>query len=596
MITKLNKKVLAVLLASMIAGATSAGATVTYSYRHYSKGLVGTIKALTASVSTLDFGTLNQGSSSDKSLSLQNTGTAAVIISGISVALGIDNFGQSNNCGTSLAVGNTCLITVKATPSISGALNGKLGILSDADAPTLSIALSAYGNALLANSLGTLTVPSSAFGATPFFIAQPSSSSAGAFSYFSSNTAVATLSPASGGATVTIVGIGSSSITATQAANGNYADASTSAVLSVNAAGPTLGTFSIPAKIIGDAAFSLTQPTSNSLGDFSYTSSDPTVATVSGTTLTLLKMGSTTITATQAATPNYSAKSTTATALVNGKAVTLTAFTVAAHAVGDTAFALTAPTATPSSGGAFTYTSDTPSVATVSGNMVTIVGQGQALITATQASAANYASTSIAASLVVGAKLNTYAIWSYSDKSTGMRLSNGNLTYSADGGWHAMRATQGKSTGKWYWETTIPILTGSRMLGIANSAFVVQGGTIGESGSYGYNAQGNAQSANGLAGATVGSVSFTYAPVAGDTYMFALDMDNHAFYIGKNGAWAGTPSSGSLATGATLKGFTGTIYPAVSGQNTGFITTNFGATTFSYPSAVPAGYNAGFFN
>lgn len=75
---------------------------------------------------------------------------------------------------------------------------------------------------------------------------------------------------------------------------------------------PTITGFSVPTKYIGDAAFSLTAPTSNSTGAFTYTSSNTSVATISGSTVTIVGVGSTTITANQAADASYSAGSTSA--------------------------------------------------------------------------------------------------------------------------------------------------------------------------------------------------------------------------------------------------------------------------------------------
>ena len=67
----------------------------------------------------------------------------------------------------------------------------------------------------------------------------------------------------------------------------------------------SLSGFSVPSKTFGDAPFALTAPTSNSDGAFTYSSSNPAVATVSGSTVTIVGAGTTTITATQAATFNY---------------------------------------------------------------------------------------------------------------------------------------------------------------------------------------------------------------------------------------------------------------------------------------------------
>lgn len=75
---------------------------------------------------------------------------------------------------------------------------------------------------------------------------------------------------------------------------------------------PTITGFSVPAKIMGDAPFAITPPTSNSAGSFTYTSSNSAVATISGSTITVVGAGTSTITATQAANGSYSTGSTTA--------------------------------------------------------------------------------------------------------------------------------------------------------------------------------------------------------------------------------------------------------------------------------------------
>jgi len=70
---------------------------------------------------------------------------------------------------------------------------------------------------------------------------------------------------------------------------------------------PTLTNFSIPAKTFGDAVFRLNPPKSNSPGGFRYTSSRAEVATVDATTgsVTIVGVGATTITATQAAVQGF---------------------------------------------------------------------------------------------------------------------------------------------------------------------------------------------------------------------------------------------------------------------------------------------------
>lgn len=68
---------------------------------------------------------------------------------------------------------------------------------------------------------------------------------------------------------------------------------------------PTITNFSIPTKTFGNTPFQITQPTSNSSGSFSYASSNLSVATISGNTITIVGVGNSTIIATQAATTNY---------------------------------------------------------------------------------------------------------------------------------------------------------------------------------------------------------------------------------------------------------------------------------------------------
>jgi len=265
----------------------------------------------------------------------------------------------------------------------------------------------------IAPTLSNFTVAAKNFGDAAFSLTAPTSNSGGSFSYTSSNTAVATIS----GSTVTIVGGGSSTITATQAATTNYTSGTITATFTVNPIAPTLSNFTVAAKNFGDAAFSLTAPTSNSGGSFSYTSSNTAVATISGSTVTIVNAGSSTITATQAATTNYTSGTITATFTVNPIAPTLSNFTVAAKNFGDAAFSLTAPTS--NSGGSFTYTSSNTSVATISGSTVTIIGGGTSTITATQASTTNYTSGSITATFTVNPIAPTISNFSVPTKKFG---------------------------------------------------------------------------------------------------------------------------------------------------------------------------------
>lgn len=79
----------------------------------------------------------------------------------------------------------------------------------------------------------------------------------------------------------------------------------------------TISNFNAMNKMYFDGSFTIGPPTSNSTGSFSYASSNSAVATISGTTVTILGEGTTTITANQAADANYISTSVTATLTVS---------------------------------------------------------------------------------------------------------------------------------------------------------------------------------------------------------------------------------------------------------------------------------------
>lgn len=76
--------------------------------------------------------------------------------------------------------------------------------------------------------------------------------------------------------------------------------------------GVKLGDFPALSKTEGDAPFALVAPASASPAVFAYTSSDPKVASISGSTVTVLLAGTTTITAAQPSLGSYNPTSTSA--------------------------------------------------------------------------------------------------------------------------------------------------------------------------------------------------------------------------------------------------------------------------------------------
>ena len=150
----------------------------------------------------------------------------------------------------------------------------------------------------LSPTIAVFNVSAKKMGSVPFQITAPISNSAGSFTYTSSNSAVATIN----GSTVTITGIGTTTITATQAADAGFSAGSTTTTFTVtDLEPPTFGTFIVSSKMMGSDPFQLAPPTSNSTGAFSYASSNTTVATINGSIITIVGVGTTTITATQTA-------------------------------------------------------------------------------------------------------------------------------------------------------------------------------------------------------------------------------------------------------------------------------------------------------
>ncbi|HEY2546923.1 MAG TPA: Ig-like domain repeat protein [Candidatus Acidoferrum sp.] len=85
--------------------------------------------------------------SASQSVTLSNTGTAALAISSFTVT---GDFALTNNCGTSLASGNSCSVNVTFTPTARGTRSGTVTLNSNAPGTAPSIALTGTGIASIA--------------------------------------------------------------------------------------------------------------------------------------------------------------------------------------------------------------------------------------------------------------------------------------------------------------------------------------------------------------------------------------------------------------------------------------------------------------
>ena len=98
---------------------------------------------LTLAPSTLAFGSqTTQTTSAPQTVTLTNTGGSPVTIAGIEAS---DDFGQTNNCPSSLAAGASCVVAATFTPSATGARAGTVTVSSDVAGAPRTFALSGIG-------------------------------------------------------------------------------------------------------------------------------------------------------------------------------------------------------------------------------------------------------------------------------------------------------------------------------------------------------------------------------------------------------------------------------------------------------------------
>ncbi len=119
------------------------------------------VPAVTATPASLSFGSQQVSTTSAaQTVSLQNTGSAALTITSITTTSG---YAEANTCGASLAVNATCVISVTFSPATSGTVNGALTITDNAVNSPQVIALTGSGELVPLVSLSPLNLT---FGST----------------------------------------------------------------------------------------------------------------------------------------------------------------------------------------------------------------------------------------------------------------------------------------------------------------------------------------------------------------------------------------------------------------------------------------------
>lgn len=196
-----------------------------------------------------------------------------------------------------------------------------------------------------------------------------------------------------------------------------------------------------------------------------------------------------------------------------------------------------------------------------------------------------------------GSGAGTLATWNPADKASGVTLINGDLTAKGLGG---VRATVGKTTGKYYFEINydlgVPDTNQRQLFGIFPQSTSVNASDP-SPGAVQLNSGGGEVDVNGV---NVGLWCPVNIPVQGDKACIAVNFDAGLFWARLNGGnWnnnvSADPASG--AGGFSISGLSGLLYPGLwllnNSEGVPQFTANFGASAFSF--SVPSGFRQGWF-
>ena len=193
------------------------------------------------------------------------------------------------------------------------------------------------------------------------------------------------------GTTVSGTGIGNCTITASKAADGNYAVAIATVELSVGKAMQAIS-FAPPAsKTYGDAAFAATATGGESDNAVVISSQTTEVCKVDNGSVSILKAGSCTLAANQTGNTNYGAATQVTATITIAKANQVISFgadTPASKAVGAADFAISATGG--ASGNSVVITSQTTDICTLENGSVSVISAGSCTLVAKQTGNDNY--------------------------------------------------------------------------------------------------------------------------------------------------------------------------------------------------------------
>lgn len=129
----------------------------------FGSGTTGGKPGVKLSASALLFSTqLVSTTSAAQTVTLTNTGTATLLTNSITIS---GDFAQTHTCGTSVAAGKSCTISVKFTPLAAGPLSGTLSIFDNATGSPQKVTLNGTGT-IVSLSPEPLNFPTTLLGKT----------------------------------------------------------------------------------------------------------------------------------------------------------------------------------------------------------------------------------------------------------------------------------------------------------------------------------------------------------------------------------------------------------------------------------------------
>lgn len=251
-------------------------------------------------------------------------------------------------------------------------------------------------NITIGNQSIGLSIPTTyTFGDAPVQLSGTTSSGNPINAFTSGNTALMTID----GTTATLLGAGTVTVTATVDGNAFFNAGEQTFTFTVNKAAQAISFAPLEQAAFGSTV-ELTATGGASGQPVVFTSLDPTVATIAGNTVTILKPGTVMIQASQAESTNYSAAPSVSQKLTVVKATQTLSFEApASKTFGDGTFELAASA---TSGLPVSFTSSDNATASIEGNVVTIHRAGTVTLKASQSGNANYnSSTSVEQPLVI---------------------------------------------------------------------------------------------------------------------------------------------------------------------------------------------------